>query len=150
MARDKDSLRLLFWFVFGVAFVVLMFGLTSCKTHRQVQTEYVYIHQTDTLNQIKWRVDSINVHDSIVTLIKGDTVITDRWHTAYRDKLRIDTVEKVRTETIYQTRTETQIQEVNKLYWWQSTLMWIGGIGLALTLILIVVAIFTIRKWFKG
>lgn len=130
--------------------VLLMMVLCCCKTQKQIQTEYVYIHQTDTLIQFKWRVDSINVHDSIVTLIKGDTVITDRWHTTYRDRLRVDTVEKVRTETIYQTKTETQIQEVNRLYWWQSTLMWIGGIGLVLAIILLLVAIFTIKKWIKG
>lgn len=146
----KDNLRLLFWFVFGVAFVALLFGLTSCKTQRQVQTEYVYIYQTDTLSQVKWRVDSINIHDSIVTLIKGDTVQIEKWHTAYRDRLRVDTVEKIRTETVYQTRTDIQIQEVNRLYWWQKTLMWIGGIGLGLTIILILVAIFTIKKWIKG
>lgn len=144
----KDNLRLLFWFVFGVVFVTLMFGLGSCKTQRQVRTEYVYIHKTDTLNQIKWRIDSINVHDSIVTLIKGDSVIIDRWHTAYRDRLRVDTVEKIRTETIYQTRTETQIQEVNKLYWWQKTLMWIGGIGAIGIIVLIILSIYKIRKIF--
>lgn len=130
--------------------VLLLFALCACKTQRQVQTEYIYIDRTDTLMQVKYRVDSINVHDSIITLIKGDTVITERWHTAYRDRLRVDTVERLHTETIYQTNIETKIEEVNRLYWWQSTLMWIGGIGLLLTLILILVALFTIRKWIKG
>lgn len=145
----SDNLHLLFWFVFGVAFVTLIFGLCSCKTQRQIQTEYVYIHQTDTLSQVKWRVDSINIHDSIVTLIKGDTIITDRWHTQYRDRLRVDTIEKVRTETIYQTRTETQIQEVNRLYWWQKTLMWIGGIGILGFIGLTIFIIYKLKKLFQ-
>ena len=136
-------MRSLLWvFIFFILFC-------ACNTNKQIQTEYVYIQQTDTLNQIKYRVDSINVHDSIVTLIKGDTVITDRWHTLYKERHRVDTVEKVRTETVYQTRTETQIQEVNRLYWWQKTLMWIGGIGLILTIGAIFISIFTIRKWIK-
>lgn len=132
--------------------VLLFFVACACRPTRQIQTEYVYVHQTDTLTQYKWRVDSINVHDSIVTLIKGDTVITDRWHTLYKDRLRVDTIEKIRTETIYQTKVkiETQIQEVNRLYWWQKTLMWIGGIGLVLTIVLILIAILTLRKWIKG
>lgn len=117
--------------------VLFLFLFCACNTHRQIQTEYVYIHQTDTLNQIKWRVDSINVHDSIVTLIKGDTIITDRWHTTYRDRLRVDTIEKVRTETVYQTRTDTQIQEVNRLHWWQKILMWIGVVSLFIFIFLI-------------
>lgn len=149
MARSRD-LKPLFWFAWALVTIAIVYGLCSCKTQRQIQTEYVYIQQTDTLSQVKWRVDSINVHDSIVTLIKGDTVITDRWHTAYRDRLRVDTIEKIRTETIYNTKTETKIQEVNRLYWWQKALMWIGGTGLALLVILILVAIFTIKKWIKG
>lgn len=104
--------------------------LCSCKAKKEIQTEFIYVNRTDTLQTVKWRVDSINVHDSIVTLIKGDTVQIERWHTAYRDRLRVDTVEKVRTETIYQTRTDTQIQEVNRLYWWQVALMWIGAVAL--------------------
>ena len=122
-----------------------MLCLLSCKTQKEVQTEYVYIHQTDTLSQVKWRVDSINVHDSIVTFIKGDTVQIEKWHTQYRDRLRVDTVEKVKTETIYQTRTEIQIQEVNRLRWWQKTLMWIGAFSGILAL---GIGIFKVRRLF--
>lgn len=148
--KNKDSLRLLFWFAFAVASVALLFGLASCKTQRQVHTEYVYIDRTDTLTQFKWRIDSINVHDSIITLIKGDTIQIEKWHTAYRERLRVDTVERLHTETIYQTNIETKIEEVNRLLWWQKTLMWIGGIGLTLAIVAILVAILTIRRWLKG
>ena len=120
----------------GFFLIVTLLVLSGCKTQRQIQTEYVYINKTDTLTQFKWRVDSINVHDSIVTLIKGDTVQIEKWHTAYKERLRVDTVEKVRTETIYQTRTETKVQEVNRLYWWQKALIWIGGICLVFGIIL--------------
>lgn len=122
--KDKSPLRMR-----QILWVVLLLAIAcSCKTQRQIQTEYVYIHQTDTLNQVRWRVDSINVHDSIVTLIKGDTVITDRWHTLYKERLRVDTIEKICTETVFQTKVkiETQIEEVNRLHWWQTALMWIG------------------------
>ena len=120
-----------------ISMILLLFA--SCRTIRTTQTEYVYVDRTDTLTQYKYRVDSIAVHDSIVTFIKGDTVQIEKWHTAYRDRLRVDTVEKVRTETIYQTKiqTQTQIQEVNKLYWWQKTLMWIGIATILLSILLI-------------
>lgn len=131
-----------------IPILLLLFAFSACKTQRQIQTEYVYIHQTDTVSQIKYRVDSINIHDSIVTLIKGDTVITDRWHTQYRDRLRVDTVEKIRTETIYQTRTDIQTREVNRLYWWQKTLMWIGGIGILGIIGLIIFIIYKLKKHF--
>lgn len=168
--KDKDSLRLLFWFVFGVAFAALMFGLASCKAQRQSLVEHTYIQNDSSLYAMRarydslwhsnFRKDSIVIKDSIVTFIKGDTITIDRWHTEYRDRNVTDTL--VRNieihDTIFQTRDrdimkeveKEVIQEVNKLYWWQSTLMWIGGIGLALTLILALVAILTIRKWIKG
>lgn len=118
-----NSLRSLLWL--SVAFLVLC-GVYSCKTQKQTLTEYVYVNTTDTLTQIKYRIDSINIHDSIVTLIKGDTVQIERWHTAYKDRLRVDTVEKVRKEIVYQTKTEITTQYENRLYWWQKTLMWLG------------------------
>lgn len=108
---------------------LLLLSAFSCKTVRETQMEYIYETRTDTLSQIKWRVDSVNVHDSIVTFIKGDTVQIEKWHTAYKERLRVDTVEKVRTETVFQTKTEIRIQEVNRLKWWQKALMWIGGLS---------------------
>ena len=115
-------------------FFFLLIVLASCRTTRETQTEYVYVNSTDTIHEVKLRIDSIVIHDSVMTLVKGDSVLTERWHTAYRDRLRVDTVEKIRTETVYQTLTETKIQEVNKLYWWQKTLMWIGETFIVLIL----------------
>ena len=130
---------------FLVPVMLLLLVLSGCKTQRQIQAEYVYAEKTDTLTQFKWRVDSINVHDSIVTLIKGDTVQIEKWHTAYKERLRVDTVEKVRTETVFQTRTETKVQEVNRLYWWQKALMWIGGIA---GILAFGIGIFKVRRLF--
>lgn len=110
---------------------ILCLLLCACHTKRQTQTEFVYINTTDTIHDVKLRIDSVSVTDSIVTFIKGDTVLIEKWHKSYRDRLRVDTVEKIRTEIVYQTKTETQLVEVNKLYWWQKTLMWIGGIAMA-------------------
>lgn len=149
--------------------LLLILSVCACKTQRQVHTEYVYIEKTDSLKHLSSRIDSLlkestkrdSIHekDSVVVMIKGDTVMVDRWHTVYKEHTNYDTQKEkeIVHDTVYQTHTEyidkyvdkEVIVEVNKLYWWQKTLMWIGGIGLGLTLILIVVAILTIRRWIK-
>ena len=108
----------------------MLLALTGCRTQKETVTEYVYLERRDTVSEIRWRIDSIHARDSIVTLIKGDTVRIERWHTQYRERLRVDTVEKAVVETVYETKTETQVQEVNRLAWWQKWLMWIGGIAI--------------------
>lgn len=59
----------------------------------------------------------------------------ERWHTAYKERLRIDTVERVKTEIQIQTQTESLTKEVNRLHWWQTALCWTGGIALGLVLL---------------
>lgn len=150
--------------------VLLFFVFCACRTQRQVQTEYVYVERSDSLRHLSSRIDSLlresvkrdSIHekDSVVVVIKGDTVMIDRWHTVYKERSNSDTQKEkeIVHDTIYQTHTEyidrdiekEVIKEVNKLYWWQKALMWIGGIGFLLTIGAILLAIFTIRSWIKG
>ena len=153
-----------------IPILLLLFVFCACRTQRHVQTEYVYIERNDSLKHLSQRIDSLlrettkrdSIHekDSVAVVIKGDTVMIDRWHTVYKESSNYNSQKEkeIIHDTIYQTHTEyidryiekEVIQEVNKLYWWQKTLMWIGGIGLGFTIILVLVAIFTIRKWIKG
>lgn len=108
--------------------LMILLILASCKTTRQTQTEYIYIHDVDTVSSIRLRVDSIVTKDSIVTFIKGDTVQIEKWHSTVKERLRVDTVEKIITRIEYRTHTETVTVEVNRLRWWQRALMWCGVI----------------------
>jgi hypothetical protein len=73
-------------------------------------------------------------------------VLTDRWHTEYRDRLRVDTVEKVRTLTEYRTRTDVQTVEVErKRRWWETALLWCGGVAV-ITLVVCIGWILHVRK----
>lgn len=131
---------------------VAICGVCSCRTIRETQTEYVYVNNTDTLTRYKYQRDSIYIHDYIEKWMQGDTVFIKERHIEYRDKENKDTIHWIKTVTItnklYYTK-EKEV-EVNRLYWWQKTLMWIGGIGLGLTILLLLVAMLTIRKWIKG
>lgn len=118
----------------------------TCKPQKEYVTEVREVVRGDTNNVVKIRVDSIRVTDSIVTLIKGDTVITDRWHTAYRDRLRVDTVEKIKLQTVYLTKTETKEVPVSQpLPAWKNILAVIGGLSL-----LLIMLIYLFRRFFKS
>lgn len=61
-------------------------------------TKTIYVPQTRTEYVNRERVDSLFIHDSIFVTerVKGDTVYryNDRWHTAYKLEVRVDTVVK--------------------------------------------------------
>jgi hypothetical protein len=74
--------------------------MVSCKTREVVVTE----HHTDTLRLVQHHRDSIYLHDStfVREYIQGDTVriITEMWHTKYRDRLKTDTIYRSRTDSV--------------------------------------------------
>ena len=84
--------------------IVMMFmavAVTGCKT-----TTYVPVveHHTDTIRAVQHHRDSIYLHDStfVREFIQGDTVriITEMWHTKYRDRLKTDTLYRSRTDSV--------------------------------------------------
>lgn len=95
--------------------------LSSCRTCRQAESshEIRYIHSGDSIRNFSLRVDSVNVRDSIFTLVKGDTVRINHWHSEFHEKLRIDTLRILRSKTFYITRTE-RISVARKIPPWYS------------------------------
>ena len=122
---------------------VLAAVLTGCK-----QTEYVVVpeYHTDTLRVAQIVTDSVYKHDSIYIHEKGDTVWYERWHTQYRDRLRIDTVYKSRVDTI--ANPYPLIKEVEKpLTKTQKGLMWAGGLSL---MALFVFGVYKVKRFLPG
>ena len=76
-------------------------AVTGCKT-----TTYVPVveHHTDTLRLVQHHRDSIFLHDStfVREFVQGDTVriITEMWHTKYRDRLKTDTIYRSRIDSV--------------------------------------------------
>ena len=135
-------------------FLTVTLALTSCKTVKYIDRTVVdstEIAVPITNTKIEYRdrflYDSIYVHDSIFTLIKGDTVYISKNKETNRLVNKTDTI--IKTDTIKVpveitktvTKTETCINKVNKLYWWQKILMSIGGIVFVLIIIYIVLKI---------
>lgn len=107
-------------------FIVLL-ALASCTSTRYVPVTNT---QRDSVYITKERTDTFIQRDSIVQLIKGDTVREVRYKYIERYRNRTDTIYKERTDTI------TQVVEVERpLKFREKVMMNIGGfamIGLVL------------------
>lgn len=117
--------------------------LTACRTTRTVTVERV---THDTLYQTQHHYDSIYFHDSIQVTEKGDTVRIEKWHTQWRDRLRVDTIYQATHDIIPQPYPIETIKMVEKeLSWWQRLRIWIGNIGLLA--ILGVIGYYGVKLW---
>ena len=87
-------------FTLIIVMIAAAVALAGCKTSEVVVTE----HHTDTLRLVQHHRDSIYLHDStfVREYIQGDTVrvITEMWHTKYRDRLKTDTLYRSRTDSV--------------------------------------------------
>ena len=86
---------------FIVVMILSAVVMVSCKTKEYVT---VPVHHTDTLRVVQHHRDSIYLHDStfVREFIQGDTVriVTEMWHTKYRDRLKTDTLYRSRTDSV--------------------------------------------------
>ena len=87
-------------FTLIIVMIAAAVALAGCKTREVVVTE----HHTDTLRVVQHHRDSIYLHDStfVREFVQGDTVriVTEMWHTKYRDRLKTDTLYRSRTDSV--------------------------------------------------
>ena len=141
--RQEALKRVMKFLIIWLAFLIAISLLASCK-----QVEYVTVEKvrTDTTYITKWQKDSVWLHDSIHVKEKGDTVMIERWHTQWRDRLRVDTIYRATHDTIPQSYPVETIKMVEKeLSWWQRLRLWIGNIGLIA--ILGVIGYYGVKLW---
>ena len=115
--------------------------LCGCKT-KYVPVEVV---RTDTTYITQHRLDSIYLHDSTYIHERGDTVLVEKWHTAWRERVRIDTLIQHRSDTIAVPYPMEVVKEVERsLSWWQQFRLWLANIMLLCFGVCVVVALV---KW---
>ena len=75
-------------------FVLMLASCTPVRyiTQTSVQRDSIYITQL--------QKDSIYMHDSIATVLKADTLVIERWHTKYIERLITDTMSVIKTDTM--------------------------------------------------
>ena len=109
-----------------VFIVIAILLFSACKTITktievpvEIPVEVVkkeYIHDT--------KIDSIYIRDSIDRWQKGDTLYITKWHTKFKYINKVDTI--VKTDSIPKIVPVVKKVEVNHIYWWQKSLMYIG------------------------
>ena len=135
-------------------FILIIIALTSCRTVKPIDRTIVDSTEIEVpiINtKIEYRdrfiYDSLYVHDSIFTMIKGDTVYISKNKEINRLISKTDTI--IKTDTIHVpvkisktiTKTETKVEEANKLYVWQKSLMYLGLIVLISGIVFLIIKI---------
>ena len=141
--RQEALKRVMKYLIIWLVFLMLLSWLLSCK-----QVEYVTVEKVraDTTYITKWQKDSVWLHDSIHIKERGDTVMIERWHTQWRDRLRVDTIYQATRVTIPQPCPIETVKMVEKdLNWWQRLRLWIGNVGLLA--LLAVGAYYGVKIW---
>ena len=123
--RMKAGCLQLFSFIgaFIVALLICaLFG--SCTT-----TKYVPVpeYHTDTVRISHNTRDSIYVHDSTYIREAGDTMLIERWHTQWRDRIVRDTIYQSKRDSIpYPVEVIKEVPA--KLTWWQQARLHLANI----------------------
>lgn len=124
-----------------VLLLLLLLLCCSC-TKRVYETQYieqpVYLH--DTLRSTIYSHDTTIVKDSVFFAVKGDTIVRERYNTIERIKVAHDTIMRFvdkPVEVVREKNVEKQV-EVNRIYWWQKLLMWMGGMVFVMVVIILI------------
>ena len=116
-----------------IVIILLLLMLCCSCTKRIYETQYVeqpvYLH--DTLRSTIYSHDTTIVKDSVFFAVNGDTIVRERYNTIERIKVAHDTIMRLveKPVEVVSTKEVCKHVEVNRIYWWQKLLMWMGGIG---------------------
>lgn len=123
-----------------LVFVILtILMLSACRTTTRIVEVPVEVIKKEYIYDTK--IDSIYIRDSVDRWQKGDTLYITKWHTKFKYINKVDTL--IKTDSIPKIVLVEKEVEVNHIYWWQKTLMWVGGI------LLIYIIISLIHKFKK-
>lgn len=124
------------WFVMSL--------LCGCKAKEVVTVERV---RTDTLLWYSNIHDSVVVKDSVYIRDGEDTVVVERWHTRWRERVVRDTIYKSRVDSVHMPYPVVKMVE-KELSMWQKIRMHAGDVVLAILGVGVVWAI--VRRRFFG
>ena len=98
MSREKSAYIGCFYSLLAVIILlVALFVFGACRSVCYIPVESVRL---DSVVTILHHRDSIYQHDSVYIKEKADTVLIERWHTRWRDRVSHDTLYISKTDTI--------------------------------------------------
>lgn len=126
------------WNAFLIA-IMLILALSNVSCASKKTTLQPTVIQNNIDNSHTARIDSIYVYvrDSIFVKKGIDTVYFERYKTLWRDRWHSDTL--IRIDSMIIDKSRTEIVEVNRLHWWQTTLMWMGVIAITFIVIRLII-----------
>lgn len=135
MRHNKRIMRIvLSWWCAMLTGLLLCLAITmlaGCSPRVVTQEVPVVVEHTTTQHHTDIVRDTLLMRDSVYHFVQGDTCIIERWHhsIAVNKMVVADTVRD--TVPVVTEVKVTELREVNRVRWWQSALMWCGGIALA-------------------
>lgn len=95
--KRNGCVGVLLWMLIILLAGFLLIGLGACRSVRYIPVESV---RHDSVVTILHHRDSIYQHDSVYIKEKADTLLIERWHTRWRDRVSHDTLYMSKTDTI--------------------------------------------------
>lgn len=128
----------------GRVLVAIVLGMVVCWllggcSPRIVEVERpVVVEQTHTQTHTDIVRDTLIWRDSVYHYVQGDTTIIERWHHSIEvNKMMVaDTIRDTIPRVVTVTRTE-RVEVERKASLIERALMWAGGIGIAVTALLV-------------
>ena len=124
------------WFLYLFLAVLLV----GCKTTEVVKEVPVVVEHTSVTNHTDIVRDTLIMRDSVYHLIKGDTLIVEKWHTI-KEVNKVVVSDTIR-DSIPVVTEVVKLQEVERpLTKWEQAKMDMGGMAIGATLLTLVCVI---------
>ena len=95
--KRNGCVGVLLWMLIILLAGFVLIGLGACRSVRYIPVESV---RHDSVVTILHHRDSIYQNDSVYIKEKADTLLIERWHTRWRDRVSHDTLYMSKTDTI--------------------------------------------------
>lgn len=138
MSVRKDLINVLKVLVAIVLGMLVCWLLGGCSPRIVEVEKPVIVEQTHTQTHTDIVRDTLIWRDSVYHYVQGDTVRIERWHhsIAVNKVMVADTIRDTIPKVVTVTRTE-RVEVERKASLIERALMWAGGIGIAVTLLLV-------------
>ena len=140
--KRNGCVGVLLWMLIILLAGFVLIGLGACRSVRYIPVESVRL---DSVVTILHHRDSIYQHDSVYIKERADTLLIERWHTRWRDRVSLDTMYISKVDTI-----RVPVPVERKLSKAERTYITIGkcSVGVVAGLVLAAICfIFFRRRW---
>ena len=140
--KRNGCVGVLLWMLIILLAGFVLIGLGACRSVRYIPVESV---RHDSVVTILYHRDSVYQYDSVYIKEKADTVLIERWHTRWRERVSHDTLYMSKTDTI-----RVPVPVERKLSKSERTYITIGkwSVGVVTGLVLATICfIFYKRRW---